>query len=461
MPSAPLDLDAGGFVDFFLPYEAAYLCGYCGRPDREWRETCPECGRFGTLATADPSPLTEVAGLREIFDEVLENRAFLKTLVARAARGEASAADRLVAAGPRAVSVIFKEMFRVEDEGPLVSVLARMGPEAVDAIFEGWRRASRLSAKKIVREGMRAFLPLHHIVVRSLTGMGDDVVPLLTPFLDTGDRETRLVVLDVLIRRGRADLLEELRFVIPPKEILERLNACSPEELGPFLGACPDDGFLATQVLRDRTFTVERALVAALLRDDARTRMRAVLLDRGFSSEAYDGLESLWEDPSLRLIVTDIVRSYGRAASDHLLKTCTSVALPEVVREDALRLLVDLGADEVERLVEHLAEGDPEMEKAVLRIVNAFGNRAVPTLVRVYGKTGLLGKVGLNKRRITYRKLSLLRALEQIGTYEAIGGVRQIQTKEADPDLARRIRGILERLSGPGGRGGGGRGGRA
>jgi tetratricopeptide (TPR) repeat protein len=449
MPDAPRGLDAEGYVRFFLPHEAAYLCGHCGRPEREWRETCPECGRFGTLAVADPSPLVEVPEMREVFDEILENRAFVRTLVAKADAGDGAAAERLVTIGPSAVPAVVKQLLRTEDEGPLVAVLARMGPGAAGAIFDGWRRVRRISAKRLVR----AARPLDHVVVRALVGMGDPVVPELTPLLDSGERDVRIVVLDVLIRLGRADLVEELRFAVPPKDILERLNACPPEDLSDFLAACTDGGFLDTQVLRDRTFTAEEALVSAVLRPECRTLMRSILLDRGFSSRAYERLEGIWEDPAVRLVVLDVARSYGRDAVDHLLKTATSPRLPEQVREDALGLLVNLGSDELERLLEHLAEGDPETEKAVLRIANAFGNRAVPTLVRAYGKTGLLGKMGLAKRRIGYRKLILLRSLEQIGTYEAIQGLRQIQTKEGDPDLGRRITGVLDRLSRGGGQG--------
>ena len=80
----------------------------------------------------------------------------------------------------------------------------------------------------------------------------------------------------------------------------------------------------------------------------------------------------------------------------------------------------------------------------LFRIV-AFGNRAVHVLVNTYGKTGLLGKVGLNRRRLTYRKITLLRALGRIGTYDALQGLRGLLAKEPDPELKRRIHGLLDR----------------
>ena len=98
--------------------------------------------------------------------------------------------------------------------------------------------------------------------------------------------------------------------------------------------------------------------------------------------------------------------------------------------------------------LKRLSEGDPETEKAVLRGVKAFGSRAVPALVRAYGKSGLLQKVGLNRRRLAYRKMTLLRALAQIGSYDALQGLRQIHDREGDQELKRRIRGILDRLAG-------------
>jgi hypothetical protein len=232
---------------------------------------------------------------------------------------------------------------------------------------------------------------------------------------------------------------------LPPKEILERLTACPEEDLGPFLDAVPADGFLASRILVDRTFDAEHAIVSALSRGGNREKLRKVLMQRGFSARAYDALEDIWEDRGTRIIVRDIVRSYGPAAADHLLKTYTTPSVPEEVREEALGLYMDLGGDQVERLVERLSEGDSETETAILRVIVAFGNRAVPVLVNAYGKTGLLGRVGLNRRRLTYRKIALLRALSRIGSYDAILGLRGLLAKEPDPDLKRRIQGLLDR----------------
>jgi hypothetical protein len=168
-------------------------------------------------------------------------------------------------------------------------------------------------------------------------------------------------------------------------------------------------------------------------------------MERGFSARTYEALEEVWEEPSARVIVRDIVRSYGRSAADHLLKTYTTPTVPEDVREEALRLYMDLGGGEIERLVERLSEGDPDAERALMRVVTAFGNRAVPTLVNAYGKSGLLGKVGLNRRRLTRRKATLLDALGHIGSYDAMQGLRSLLMKEVDPELKRRIQDLLER----------------
>ena len=149
--------------------------------------------------------------------------------------------------------------------------------------------------------------------------------------------------------------------------------------------------------------------------------------------------------------MNDVIRSWGRAATDHLVKTYTTPELSEDVRQQALRLILDMGAGEVEHLTERLAEGDPDSERALLKIVCAFGNRAVPGIVSAYGRSGLLQKVGLNRRRLLHRKLTLLRALRQIGTYEAIQVLRRIHDKEGDPEIRKRTRDILARLARKGG----------
>ncbi|MHC4471279.1 MAG: tetratricopeptide repeat protein [Planctomycetota bacterium] len=448
LPDAPAAVEAGALVRTLLPRQATYLCGVCGRAEVVFSEVCPGCGEFGTLLAADETPLVPVSGMREILDEVQENRAFIRSLVRRAAQGDELAAARLVRNGRRAVNAIFRELLRLPDSARLVRVLSDMGPEAVPAIIGGYRKAHAFSAKRLVREGMRAFRSLDDVVTRALAGMGEDVLPALDPLVESEEKDLVLLGLDVLIRLGRADRVEAMRLAVSSKEILDRLNSCPKEELGPFLDACPEEGFLADQVLVDRTFAAEEALVDALARPDNAKKMRRVLMSRGFSSRTYEALEAHWGEPALRTLVSDVVRSYGRSAADHLLKTYTTSTLPEETRENALRLFLDLGGEEVERLVERLSEGDSEMESAVLRIILAFGSRAVPALTRAYGKTGLLEKVGLNRRRLLYRKTTLIRALGQIGSYDAVQGLRRIHEKEADPELKRKIRGVLGRIAG-------------
>jgi len=445
IPDAPLSIPAGPLAAKLLPRAAVYVCAHCRRGETVYREECPECGRVGTLVATDVTGLVPVEDIKEVFDEIQENRAFLRTLVRRAAEGDEIAAKRLVAAGPRIVKGVFREMFRVPDNVPLTRVLSRLGPVAVDPILDGYQRARAFSTRKLVREGVRGFRGMEDLLVRVFAGMGEEVLPKLMPLIDTGEKELRVVVLDVLIRLGAAGEIEEMRFVVPPKEILERLTACPEEDLGPFLDACSADGFLAARILVDRTFDAERALVRALARRGNREKLRTVLMQRGFSARTYEALEEVWEEESARLIVRDIVRSYGRSAADHLLKTYTTATVPEEVREEALRLYMDLGGEEIERLVERLSDGDPEAERALMRVVTAFGNRAVPVLVGAYGKTGLLGKVGLNRRRLSRRKATFLRALGRIGTYDATQGLRSLLMKEVDPDLKRRIQGLLER----------------
>ena len=43
--------------------------------------------------------------------------------------------------------------------------------------------------------------------------------------------------------------------------------------------------------------------------------------------------------------------------------------------------------------------------------------------------------------------MTLIRALGQIGTYDAVQGLRRMQEKETDPDLVKRIRKVLERIA--------------
>jgi hypothetical protein len=278
--------------------------------------------------------------------------------------------------------------------------------------------------------------------------MGGSVVERIEPLIEGADRELREIALDVLIRLGHADRIEALRLSVSTKEMLDRLNATPADRLGPFIDEAPEGGFLVTQVFPDRTFAAETALVEALQRSGNRQKLRTVLMERGFSSEAYCALESVWSQPGARTVVTDVIRSYGRAASDHLIRTCTDRSLGEEVRDEALRLLLDKGDEVMERLTELVSEGDPEIERELLKVVCAFGSRAVPALERCYGKTGLLHRVGINRKRLQQRKVALLRALREIGSYEAVQGLRRLYGREGDVDLKRRISGVLEELEG-------------
>ncbi len=451
IPDAPVAIEAGRFVGALLPREAAYSCRECGLVELLFSESCPDCGSFGSLAATDEAPLGGVPGMKDAFDEIQENRAFLRSLVQRAATGDPVASEKLRLAGGRAVKAIFRELLRVPDNSALIQILSRMGPAAAPAILAAWQRASAFSTKKLVRERMRAFKSLDGLIVRVLSGMGPDVVAALDDLMLEGGRGGRVIAIDVLIRLGCAKRVEELRPGISQKELLDRLNGCPPEELISFIRAAPADGFIACQVLVDRTFRGDRALVGALGMSDDRGKVRRVLIERGFSSDAYDALEARWCEDRVRTTVSDILRSYGRQASDHLVNTCMTAGITEEVKEAALLLLRDQGGGEIERFTERLAEGDPESEGEVLRILKAFGNRAVPALERAYGRGGLLRKVGLNRRRQLHRKVSLARALGQIGTYEAIQTLKRLVARESDADLRRRLHGILDRLEQGGG----------
>jgi tetratricopeptide (TPR) repeat protein len=447
IPEPPMQVESGRFVELLLPREAAYVCTRCGRAEISFADTCAGCGVFGSLRATDESTLAGVPGMKEAFDEILENRAWVRSLLARAAAGDAVAGDKLVATGPKVIRAIFRELLRAGENAALVRVLSRMGPDAVPQILEGYRRATSFSTKRLVRERMRAFRSLDNLLVRVLAGMGADVIPALDELVKDGERGLRLVVVDVLIRLGDAERVEELRPVISSKELMDRLNGCAPEELVAFVDAAPRDGYLVDQVFVDRTFTGEKALVGALGRSGDRGKIRQVLINRGFSSTTYEALEERWADPTIGRVVSDVIRSFGPAAVDHLVQTFTTAEVPEGAKAEALLLLRNQGGNEIERLVERLAEGDPESERATLRIIRAFGNRAVPPIERVYGRTGLLAKVGLNRRRLQHRKATLARALGQIGTYEAILALRRLNEKESDPEVRRRFAIVLDRLA--------------
>lgn len=446
MPDAPMAIEAGRFVGALLPREAAYSCRECGQVELVYSETCAGCGCFGTLTATDEAPLEPVPDMKDAFDEIQENRSFLRSQVQRAATGDPQARRKLVAAGERAVKAIFRELLRVPDNSALIQVLSGMGPPVVPVVLAAWQRAGAFSTKKLVRERMRAFKSLDGLLVRVFHGMGPDVLPALQDLLAGGSRGGRLIAVDVMIRLGCADRVEDLRPDISQKELLERLNNCPPEDLVEFIRAAPADGYIAEQLLTDRTFRGERALVAALGMDNDRGKVRRILIERGFSSDAYEALESRWAEDRVRTTVSDVLRSYGRQAADHLVNTCLSAGVQEEVKEAALLLLRDHGGGEIERFTERLAEGDPESERAVLRILSAFGNRAVAALERAYGKGSLLQKVGLNRRRLLQRKVTLARALGQIGTYEAMQTLERLAADEGDADLRRRLRGILDRL---------------
>lgn len=447
MTEAPSSVRPGEVVRSLLPREAVYVCVRCGRGERAFIETCSGCGAFGSLAASDPSPLAAVAEMKEVIDEIEQNRAWVRSLVVRAAAGDAVACDKLVMIGPRVVSGIFRELMRVEDNAALVKVLSALGTEAVPTILDRYRRARAFTTKRLVREGRKAFRSLDSLVVRALCGMGEDVVEPLRAWFEEGEREVRLIALDVFIRLGRAEDIENLRLALSTKDVLDRLNCCHAEELARILDESPEGGFLVEQVFTDRTFSAEGALVAGLRRAGNRGKIRRILISRGFSSGTYEALEVVWDLPGAGRVVSDVVRSFGRSAVDHLMQTYMNPNASEEVREEALRLLLDLGGGEIERLTERLSEGDAETEKAVLRIVRAFGSRAVPALVQAYGKTGLLARVGLNRRRVAYRRITLLRALGEVGTYDAVQALRRIQSKETDPDLKRRVEEIVARLS--------------
>jgi hypothetical protein len=81
-------------------------------------------------------------------------------------------------------------------------------------------------------------------------------------------------------------------------------------------------------------------------------------------------------------------------------------------------------------------------------MIEAFGRRSVPSIVRAYGKAGFFERVGLNRRRVQHRKALLIRVLGRIGGHDGLQALRRLREKETDADLRRRIDAALERQGG-------------
>jgi len=440
--------DLGAMVEVVVDHRARYRCVHCGVAQPVFHASCPVCGQFSALRPIHPAEVRSGREIAEVIDEIEENRYHIGRLVEQLVAGDATAEAKLLRLGAKAIPEIFQRMMEVSDNRPLVAFLKKLGPDYLDLIGNAYLHMRTFGSRNILREGLAIFRSFDRVMEEILSAMGEGAVPYLRQYMAHPDESLRVIALKTLVTVGRGDVLEEVAEIVPRAEMVTRLNEADAGSLRELIRTIDAEGYLARQVLSDRTFQREEILIRGLDDPAASGTVIGVIERRGFSPVLFDGLvcrlKGRTREAAARLLV-----GFLPDAHDHLVRVFTRPGLDVHCRAEVEALLARDAGRTSERIVQELPLPDPELMAGVLSLFGRLGAPALEIVEKRYGKGGgfqLLGldlKFGFSRDKAVQLKADLLRLVAAVGGEGAIELLIKLEGEESDAelrDLARRLR---------------------
>jgi len=440
--------DLGAMVETVVEHRAQYRCVHCGGAQPSFESHCHECGQFSGLRPIRAAAVRSGREIAEVIDEIEENRYHIGRLVEQLVAGDAAAEGKLLRLGPKAIPEIFQRMMEVTDNRPLVAFLKKLGPDYLDLIGNAYLHMRTFGSRNILREGLAIFRSFDRVMEEILSTMGEGAVPYLRQYMAHPDEALRVIALKTLVRVGGGVELEEVSEIVPRAEMVTRLNESEAAPLLRLIRTMDPGGYLAREVLPDRTFQREEILIRSLDDPEAIDTVFGVIQRRGFSPVLFDGLVRRLKGAT-RDAAVQLLAGFLPEAHDHLVRVFTRPGLDVHCRVEVERLLARDAARTAERIVQELPLPNAELMAGVLSLFGRLGVPALEIVEKRYGRGGrfqLLGldiKFGFSRDKAVQLKADLLRLVGAVGGDEAIELLIKLEGDESDAELrelARRLR---------------------
>ncbi len=426
-----------------LEKEAPYVCQACGRPSASSEAACPACGEPGSLVPAHPSLLGEIPQVDHLLDQIEENQAYLERKVEALYAGDSGAADQLLEAGEKVLPVLYRELSRRADPGPLLDLLRRMGAGVLPGLLEIHREERARHSKGLLHLGREKGRVLS-LLARGFGPLAE-AESFFLELADSSEQEERKAALDYFLASARPEAFESLQS-FARVEILNHFRHKENEELLPLLLALKPGDFLLDWVFTDPALPVEDALVEAFLRSKDRRALAWVLQARGFHPGVEKALQAMLCHESARPAALEVMARFGLEALPHRIPVLLDPETPSEVREALVDLLRPWGERAVQEIILRCPGPRPSpVDETALELVARFGEAGLPALEKIYrDESGILGKFPLLRKRAQRRRELVLRALDRIGGEKAGEVLERLVGLETDPALKDLGRGFLE-----------------
>jgi hypothetical protein len=414
---------------------APFACSRCGVALAHSVVRCPQCEAKNTAAVREPGLQRALVSVAAAADEIEENDAYLRRLLAQTLAGDDAARAALTAAGAPAVDVVFTHA--VAHAGPralLVEVMQAMGSPALAALFDAYERVRRQSAHGPAADAAP------DVVGRVVQTYGPSALPAFEARLDTEDHDLRKIVIDYYLGLEQVEELQAVLERYPPVEVIQRLNATPAPRLQRWLTRVPDRGLLAEVVLVHPMFLRDEDLLLAAAQADAPDALLAILRRRSATHDLATFAVDHLHDDAVAPVAERLLQHYGLAAVDALLAGTLDLDRAQQARVRARGLLVQLGAPVVAQVCQCFGPSPSRLDDELVALLVAIGDVAVEPLCDAYRKRNLMERVaGRLVRRYNHPRNAIVKVLARIGGPAARSGLLTLRSTESDANLKLRL----------------------
>jgi tetratricopeptide (TPR) repeat protein len=414
---------------------ARWSCKACGQPHARQLPQCPRCLVADPSRQEEPQLVRTIEAPLEVMDGIDANDEHVQRLVAAATAegaGAAKARAALVELGERAVLPLLRSAWRRSeaDQDVVVDVLAAMGPGTVPALFAA---ADRVGRDRLLPLGERSPAGLVGRVVQRF----DRSALVHIDLVQASQRpEHRKIVIDFYVGLADLVLFQHVLERFPPLEILARLNHAEPLALRRFLRAVPAGHFVAEALLVEPTFYRDQDVLEASAGAPNAEVLHGVLLRRGPTRTLTKALIQATADDALRDDAARLLEQLGRSVIEHVLVAYADAEGGTGDRDVLAAVLVRGGAAAARQIVNSFGAAPTALDDDLRSLLVRIGQPAVDALVAAYEQSGWFERMAASLlSRHTNRRVQIVLALGAIDGSETEQALAAMLERERDANL--------------------------
>jgi hypothetical protein len=426
---------------------ARWTCRHCGAPSNAPHRQCLRCSARDSAQPIEPLLGQPLESPARCMDAIEHNRAHVQRVVQAALTVAAPPAAML--ALERLGKLAWDELLRAAWQGEdgqrerALALLQQAGPEALPDLFAAAR--AQEAARLLAVGGLTPTA----VLARLVQSHRHRALPYLQPLLASARQEDRRILIDFHLGLADFTALQAVLERFPPLEILHRLHRAETPVLVRFLQALPPGHFVGEVLLRESAFDREDAVLAAIPGAEHPQELEALLRRRGPSRALVRALLEGLREPALATVAHRLLVGFGPAMLDLLLAAFVDPDRSPADRTPLAAVLVAVGAPAVDRICANFASQASTLDDALVMVLQAMPEHAVPELLAAYEHSGWWERVSLGMvSRHTNRRMQILRSLAALPFPAARQALVRLQQRETDPNLRLRLAQYLHAAAG-------------